>query len=102
MSVNVEETLGEAANLEKEYEWLQASELYEQAQGMVDEGDYFRRGEVQESIGYSLQRAAFQAESREEFLERIHGAVEAYGRARGLYEMVADEGEVGRALRAGL
>jgi len=38
---------------------------------MIDEGDYFRRGEMQEKVGYCLQRAAFQAESRKEFLERL-------------------------------
>ncbi|MCW4026410.1 MAG: hypothetical protein NWE76_02865, partial [Candidatus Bathyarchaeota archaeon] len=101
MSASVEEVLVEATRLEKEYEWLQASELYGQALGMVDEGDYFRRGEVQEKIGYSLHRAAFQAESREEFLERLGKAVEAYEAARGLYEKVADERGAGWALRCG-
>jgi hypothetical protein len=53
VSASVEEILGEAVKLEKEYEWLQASGLYGQALDMVDEGDYFRRGDVQEKIGYS-------------------------------------------------
>ena len=35
MSVSIEEILGEAAKLEKKYEWLQASELYEQALSRV-------------------------------------------------------------------
>ena len=101
MSASVEEILSEAARLEKEYEWLQASEFYGQALGLVDEGDYFRRGEVQEKIGYSFRRAAFQAENREEFLERLGKAVEAYDVARGLYEKVANEGGAGWALRCG-
>ena len=91
MSVNVDEILGEAAGLENEYKWLQASELYEQALGMFDEGDYFRKGEIQEKIGHSLHRAAFQAENREEFLERLGIAVEAYEEARGHYERPGDE-----------
>jgi hypothetical protein len=65
VSASIEDILDEAAKLEKEYEWLQASEFYGQALGMVDEGDYFRRGEVQEKVGCSLRRAAFQAGSRE-------------------------------------
>ncbi len=91
MSVSVDEILGEATGLEKEYEWLQASGLYEQALSIVDEGDYFRRGEIQEKIGHSLHRAAFQVESREEFLERLGIAVEAYEVARGIYERSGDE-----------
>ena len=91
MSASVEEILGEAAKLEKEYEWLQASEYYEQALSMIDEGDYFRRGEIQEKIGYSLRRAAFQAESPEEFREKMILAVEAYEKAHGFYENLADE-----------
>jgi len=91
VSASIEEILGEATKLEKEYEWLQASEFYGQALGMVDSGDHFRRGEVQEKIGHSLHRAAFQAESREEFLERLGKAVEAYEVARGIYEKSGDE-----------
>ncbi|UCH57285.1 MAG: hypothetical protein JSV18_08140, partial [Candidatus Bathyarchaeota archaeon] len=101
MSVNPEELLSEAAGLEKKYEWLEASGLYEQALMSVDEEDYFRRGEIQEKIGYSLRRAAFQAESREEFLERLGKAVEAYDIASGLYEKVANERGAGWALRCG-
>ncbi|MCW4026956.1 MAG: tetratricopeptide repeat protein, partial [Candidatus Bathyarchaeota archaeon] len=91
MSASIEEVLGEATRLEKEYEWLQASELYEQALGMVDEEDYFRRGEIQEKIGYCLQRAAFQAETQDEFMERIKKAVYAYGEAQRFYESLIDE-----------
>jgi hypothetical protein len=101
VSASVEEILSEATRLEKEYEWLQASELYEKALGMVDEGDYFRRGEIWEKVGHSLHRAAFQAESREEFLERLGKAVKAYEVARGLYDKVSDERGTGRALRCG-
>ena len=97
----VEGVLGRASALEKEYEWLQTSDLYRQILSGVDEGDHFRRGEVQEKIGHSLHRAAFQAESREVFLERLQRGIEAYEVARGLYEMTADEGKVGRALRCG-
>ncbi|MCW4026007.1 MAG: hypothetical protein NWE76_00805, partial [Candidatus Bathyarchaeota archaeon] len=91
MSASVDEILGEATRFEKEYEWLQASDLYEQALGMVDEGDYFRRGEIQEKIGHSLQRAAFQAGSREEFEAKMRQAIRAYNAARGLYERSGDE-----------
>ncbi|NIM44072.1 MAG: hypothetical protein GTO54_00290, partial [Nitrososphaeria archaeon] len=76
--IRVEDILGEAANLGKKYEWLGAADLYGQALSMVDEEDYFRRGEIQEKIGYSLQRAAFQAENKQEFRERMQRSIEAY------------------------
>jgi hypothetical protein len=101
MSASVDEILGEAARLEKEYEWLQASGLYEQALGMVDEGDHFKRGEVQEKIGHSLHRAAFQAESLEEFREKMGLAVEAYEKAHDLYERLTDERGAPWMLRCG-
>ena len=65
----------EAAALEKGYDWMGAKDLYEQALIAVDEGDHFRRGEIQEKIGYSLRRAAFQAESQEEFSDRVRRAI---------------------------
>ncbi|MCW4027430.1 MAG: hypothetical protein NWE76_08115, partial [Candidatus Bathyarchaeota archaeon] len=86
-----EEFQGEVAALEKKYEWLEAADVYDRALGTVDEGDHFRKSEVQEKIGRSLHRAAFQAESREEFLERLGKAVDAYEAARGFYDSVADE-----------
>ena len=85
------EVLGEAAALEKEYDWMGAKDLYERALSDVDEGDHFSRGEIQEKMGYSLRRAAFQAESREEFRDRMQRAIEVYEKAHELYEKLADE-----------
>ena len=82
----IEEILGDAASLVKKYDWLGAADLYRRALSAVDEEDYFRRGEIQEKVGYSLRRAAFQAESREEFRERLQRAVKAYEEAHDLYE----------------
>jgi len=90
VSASVEEVLGKATRLEKEYEWLQASELYEQALSMIDEEDYFRRGEIQEKIGHSLHRAAFQAENQKWFMERMKKAVNAYGEAQRFYDNLID------------
>jgi tetratricopeptide (TPR) repeat protein len=91
VSASVDEIIGEATKLEKEYEWLQASQLYEQALSMVDGEDYFRKGETQEKKGHSLHRAAFQAKNRKEFLNRMSRAVEVYEDAHGSYERMADE-----------
>ena len=91
MSTSIEDVLGEANKLEKDYEWLQASELYEQALSMVDEKDYFKRGEIQEKIGYSLHRNAFQFELKDEFINGLEKAVEAYNSAQGFYEQMQDD-----------
>ena len=57
MSTSVVEILGEATQLEKKYEWLQASDLYKQAMSRIDEEGHFKRGEIQEKIGRCLHRA---------------------------------------------
>jgi len=97
----LEDNLNKAAVLEGEYGWLGAAALYEEVLKGVAEEDYFRRGEIREKIGRCLHRAAFQAETREEFLEKLGKAVEAYDVARGLYEKVASERGAGWALRCG-
>ncbi len=86
----IETILGDAASLGKKYEWLRAADLYGQVLSAVDDVDFFRRGEIQEKIGYSLQKAAFQAENREEFRQRMQGAIEAYEKAHDFYEKLAD------------
>jgi uncharacterized repeat protein (TIGR01451 family) len=85
------EVLGDSVAREKGYNWMGAKDLYGRALIDVDKGDHFRRGEIQERIGYSLRRAALQAKSREEFRGRIQKAIEAYGKACGFYEKLADE-----------
>lgn len=66
---------------------------------MTDKKNYFNRGQIQEKLGYSLHRAAFQSENREEFHERVGKAVESYEVAYKLYENVADEKGAGWGLR---
>ena len=87
----IEEAFLDAVRLERRYEWLEAADLYRQALLEIDEGDFFRRGEVQEKIGYSLRRAAFQAESKKEFRERMQRAIEAYEKGYGSYGNLTEE-----------
>ena len=81
----MEEALGKAQALEKQYNWLEARNQYEQALQTVDAKDFLKKAELHEKIGFCLHRAAFQAESQEEFKERIGRAIDAYEQARGLY-----------------
>ena len=82
------------ASVEKEkkkYDWVKAAELYEQALGAVGEKDFLEKGKIRERIGFCLHRAAMQAESREEFEERMQRAIEAYEVAGRTFEKVTDE-----------
>ncbi len=91
LSGDFEGLLDDAAAMGREYRWSEAADVYESALRLVDEGDFLRRGQVQEKIGHCLHSAAFQAGSREEFLEEMRGAVEASERAHGLYGKLGDE-----------
>jgi predicted transcriptional regulator len=95
---NIDGMLSEAAELEKKYKWLEVYELYDQAlkTGMKD---YFRKGEIQEKIGYSLYRAAFQNEQERDFLDGVKKAAEAYSLAQSLYEKMESDQALTLALR---
>ena len=95
----MEEALSKARALEKKYDWLQAKDVYEQVLGTVDKNDFLKRGELEEQIGYCLHRAAFQAESQEEFKERIGRAIEAYEKAQTTYEKSPSEEKSARINR---
>ena len=93
------EALGRAKALEKKYEWLKATELYEQTLAAVGKQNFSRKGEIQERIGHCLHRAAFQAESPEEFKQRMQRAIEAYEKSYGSYEKLVDEQKATRMFR---
>ncbi len=86
----VEEVLGKAKALEKEYDWVEAVDLYEQALRVVGKNEFLKRGEIQERIGYCFHRAAFQAETQEEFRRRMELSSEAYEEAAGLFGGLED------------
>jgi len=94
-----EEILDRARALEKEYDWVKAADLYEQALLAVGMNDFLKKGEVQERVGSCFHRAAMQAGSREEFSERMKRAIEAYEKAYGFYEKLTDEQKTGRVFR---
>jgi len=89
-SLSVQRVLALAKGREKEYDWLKAAELYEQALGTLGKKD-FEKGEIRERIGFCCHRAAMQAESREEFKERMQRAIEVYEDAGRIFEEMIDE-----------
>ena len=84
----MEEVSRKALALEEKYEWARAMGLYEQALDLIGKGDFSKRGETQERIGYCLYRGAFQAETQGEFKRRMLEAVAVYEKAAAEYENV--------------
>jgi tetratricopeptide (TPR) repeat protein len=70
--------LDEAMRKEKEYDWLEAAELYKRVSGKLRKADIIQRADFQEKIGYCLNKAALQAEDPENFMKVGQLAVEAY------------------------
>lgn len=81
----MEEILNQAEQLEKDYDWLRAAESYEKALDLLPEDDFSRKGETYERLGYAFYRFAFQAESSDEFRQRLHRAILSYRQAKELY-----------------
>jgi len=95
----VEEILHQAERLEKEYDWFGAAESYEKAMGLVPEDDSARKGKIHERLGYAFYRFAFQAESSDEFRQRLGQAAANYEKARELYQRLNEPKKIGIVCR---
>jgi len=84
--------VAQAGEREKNYHWLEAIDLYDQALRVVE------KGEIREKVGYAFYRAAMQAESVDEFRERMRLAVANYEKAKELY-ITGESGKKPRMLR---
>lgn len=87
----MEKILHQAERLEKGYDWLGAAESYDEALKLVPEDDFSRMGQIGERLGYAFYRAAMQAESREEFTERLQRAIGALEEAHEFYKRLVDK-----------
>lgn len=88
--LGVEQLLTHARERESEYDWLGAFECYKKALGAMSKMDYSRIGELEERSGYAVYRAAMQAESRDEFNERLPQALVHYESGLEFYEKLND------------
>jgi len=91
--------LSQGGEREKAYDWLGAVELYEKALGSISAMDLLKLGQVQERIGHAFYRAAMQAESVDEFRERMRLAVADYERAKEYYGKMSESSKTPRMLR---
>jgi hypothetical protein len=89
-TLNIEEILRQAEQLEKRYDWLGSAESYEKALKLLPEDDFSGRAENCERVGYALFRAAFQAEKNDEFRQKLHQAGAHYVKARELYQKLSE------------
>jgi len=95
----MEEILYQAERSENEYDWLGAAESYEKALSLSPEDDSTRKGEIHERLGYAFYRFAFQAESSDEFRQRLRRATADYEKARELYQRLSEPKKTGLVLR---
>ena len=81
----MEEILHQAEQSEKECDWSGAAESYKKALNLLPQDDSPRTGEIHERLGYAFYRFAFQAESKDEFRERLRQSTVAYEKAVEFY-----------------
>ena len=81
----MEEILHQAEQLEKKYDWVGAADSYNKTLAQLSENDFSRKADVTERLGYALYHFAFQAETPEEFRERLRQSTVAYKKAVEFY-----------------
>lgn len=78
-----------ALEREANFDWVEAEKYHRSAVvDLVEKGELFEAGEIQERAAYSLYRAAYQAETAEAFRGLLESASLAYGKAAEIYEGV--------------
>jgi len=83
---SLESLLEKAKEHEKKYEWLQAAEVYEEASGTIKNISYESSAEIYEGKGFCLFKAAFQAQSNDQFTEIMTLAIQSYEKAVVFFE----------------
>jgi len=90
---SVEAILSQAMVLERDYDWMGSGELHEKAFGLVPETDFLKMGQIREKVGYAFYRSAMQAESVDQFRERIQQAIVNYEKAKEFYNNLDEKGK---------
>ncbi|MGA3192617.1 MAG: hypothetical protein ABSD73_08935 [Candidatus Bathyarchaeia archaeon] len=96
---SAEAVLVQAKEQEKEYDWLGAAESYKKASGLFSKQDTFSIGDTYERMGHASYKAAMQAESVNEFKERIREAIANHNRAKEFYDSSNNVEKAPRMLR---
>ena len=73
---NLDPLLDEAKELEKKYEWLQATTFYKKAFGLaLKQKDLLKAAEIQQKMGFCFYKAGFQALNNVEFKKNLKQAI---------------------------
>ena len=88
--LDLREVFDEAVAFEKEYDWVGARDLYEQALDVVEKEDILKKGKIQEKIGFCFHRAALQADKQDVFNEYTRKAIKAYETASSTFASLSD------------
>ncbi len=91
--------VGRARILEENYDWLGAIELRRGVLDLVSKTDFLTMGQIQERIGYDFYRAGMQAESVEEFRDRMRQVVGDYEGAKEFYGKIGGQKQKPRTIR---
>jgi tetratricopeptide (TPR) repeat protein len=75
-----------AEALGKKHNWVKAVDSYKRTLRLVGRWDFLKRGKIQERIGHCFYRAAFQAETHEEFKRLMELSARAYETGAKLFE----------------
>ena len=79
---NLVPLLEKAKELEKKYEWLQAEEVYQRASDIaVKHDDLENIAQLYDKRGFCFFKAAFQAETNNQFKEKVKVAIQTYQQA---------------------
>jgi tetratricopeptide (TPR) repeat protein len=95
----MEDVLHQVEQLEKEYNWLGATESCETARRLLPEDDFSRKGDISERMGNASYRAAFQTENNDAFTVRMRQAVLSHEEAKGFYARMHETERTGKTLR---
>ena len=72
---------------EEKFNWADAADIYESAiHALLENGEILEAGETQEKRAYCRYRAAYQAETKEEFKTLLDLTSRTYGRAADIYK----------------
>lgn len=99
ISLTLESVLDHVKDLEREYDWSEATNSYVEALTIVPERDSSKRAEICERLGYALYRAAMQSDSHREFVEKLNQAIEGYKQADKFYAFSRERLKAARMLR---
>ena len=89
---NLESNITKAKELQKKYEWLQATKLYQKSIKIaLREKNLSKAAKLQEKLGFCYYKAAFQAQNNHEYNKHMKQATKAYEKAAELLKETTEE-----------